>query len=121
MNDPFLLLGVSPEDDDESVRRAWLALVRRFPPERDPARFEAARAAYERIDTRRHRLAHALFDTEPPDLETLIALALRADEASRDAARTDGDGPRRPSPELLRRLLRESLATGEPAEERRPA
>lgn len=130
MNDPYLVLGVTPDADDESIRRAWLDAVRRFPPERHPERFEAARAAYERIDTRRHRIAHELFDASAPDLETLIGLALHA-RASADTAgkASDGltggaaderDGSRatpertgpdgRPSIDLARRLLRDSLA-----------
>ena len=101
MNDPWLLLGVPRDADDETIRRAWLDAVRRHPPERDPARFQAIRAAFERIDTRRHRLAHTLFELEPPDLDTLIGLALRhARQASAERAA-------RPSVDALRRLLAE--------------
>ena len=102
MNDPWLLLGVPRDADDETIRRAWLEAVRRHPPERDPARFQAIRAAFERIDTRRRRLALALFETEPPDLDTLIGLALR------HHARQGHGGGARPSAEALRGLLEES-------------
>ena len=108
MNDPWLLLGVPRDADDETIRRAWLDAVRRYPPERDPARFQAVRAAFERIDTRRHRLAHVLFEAEPPNLDTLIALALsNARDESERKPQQDAQSAR-PTPEVLRRLLGES-------------
>jgi len=54
--DPFLTLGVEPEAGDDDIKRAYLTLVRKFSPERDPARFQEIRAAYETIRDRRGRL-----------------------------------------------------------------
>lgn len=68
MSDPFKLLGVSYDADDEAVRRAWLEQVRRCPPDRDPERFKAIRAAYEQIGDLRGRLRYHLFDSAPPEL-----------------------------------------------------
>ena len=60
MNDPFFVLGVSESADDDEVKRRYLALVRAFPPERDPERFQAIRAAFEVLRTARGRLEQRL-------------------------------------------------------------
>jgi len=62
MNDPYLILGVPDNADDQAIEAAYLAGIRACPPDRDPVRFEALRGAYEKIHSRRHRLAHALFE-----------------------------------------------------------
>jgi len=127
VNDPWLQLGLTREADDDTVRAAWLAALRRHPPERSPERFEALRAAYERIDTHRHRLAYRLFEDPPPDAEELVALALLHARGRRSAsgsvaeAGDTGKGGEagdaggapivaagRPSQAELRRLLGES-------------
>lgn len=51
MSDPYLILGMTPDGDDAAVRAAYLAAVAACPPERDPGRFEAVRAAYEALGT----------------------------------------------------------------------
>ncbi len=66
MTNPYRLLGVSIDADDETVRGAYLAAIRACPPERDPQRFEQIRAAYEAIATQRERTSYALFDTRAP-------------------------------------------------------
>ncbi|WP_290652593.1 J domain-containing protein [Aquisalimonas sp.] len=72
MRDPYLLLGVSREADDETIHAAYLAAVRACPPERDAAQFDAVRQAYESIATRRDRLAHELFTPAPPRVNDLL-------------------------------------------------
>jgi curved DNA-binding protein CbpA len=94
MSDPYLILGVTPDADDAAVRAAYLAAVSACPPERDPSRFEAIRAAYEALRTRRTRLAQALFDQTPPTLGDLL-----------DKAEPLG-APRRPDRGLFNTLLR---------------
>lgn len=74
MIDPYRLLGVSTDADDESVRGAYIAAVRACPPERDPRRFEQIRAAYEAIATARDRTSHALFDTGVPAAGEVVAV-----------------------------------------------
>ena len=37
---PFAVLGIEETADDESVRAAYLAAVRRSPPDRDPEGFQ---------------------------------------------------------------------------------
>lgn len=75
MRDPYLLLGVDDEADDATIADAYRQALRRFPPERDASMFQAIQAAYERIATRRQRLAHELFDTEPPTLADILERA----------------------------------------------
>ena len=108
MNDPWLQLGVPRDADDAAIRAAWLAALRRHPPERSPERFEALRAAFERIETHRRRLAYRLFEDPPPDVEELVALALVRARATRSADPAEG-ATDRPAEAELRRLLGESV------------
>jgi curved DNA-binding protein CbpA len=72
MIDPYRVLGLDSEADDEAIRRAYLEAVRRHPPERDPERFERIRAAYDAVRDRRRRISHALFDREQPTVEDVL-------------------------------------------------
>ena len=45
--DPFAVLGVPEEAGDAAIKQRYLALVRAFPPDREPERFQAYRRAYE--------------------------------------------------------------------------
>lgn len=62
MNDPYSLLGIEPDADDETIRRRYLELVRQFPPEHHPEKFAAVRAAYERLKDLDARVRHRLFE-----------------------------------------------------------
>ena len=62
MTDPYTVLGVAPDADDDAIRRRYLELVRQFPPERHPDRFAAVRAAYERLKDLDARVRHRLFE-----------------------------------------------------------
>ncbi|HEY0523746.1 MAG TPA: J domain-containing protein [Stellaceae bacterium] len=97
MADPFSVLDVDEEADDETIRRRYLALVRRHPPERDPERFRAVRAAYEAIRGRRDRLRVRLLTIHG-------AALLRLKRACLEPA---GDGPGRPGRAAVQALLRE--------------
>ena len=94
MSDPYLTLGLPPDADDAAVHAAYVAAVTTCPPERDPQRFQALRAAYESLRTHRARLAAALFEQEPP---TLLEVLDRADPLG---------APRRPARALFDALLR---------------
>jgi curved DNA-binding protein CbpA len=100
MSDPFLTLGIDPDADDHVVESAYRAAIKRCPPDRDPAGFQAVRAAYERVRTQRDRIAYALFETEPPEP---IDILRRAEAQGR---RDDEARPRRPDPTLFAALLR---------------
>jgi curved DNA-binding protein CbpA len=47
--DPYAALGVPRSATDAEIKRAYFALVRTHPPERDPEAFKRIRAAYERL------------------------------------------------------------------------
>jgi curved DNA-binding protein CbpA len=100
MSDPFLTLGIDPGADDHAVEAAYRAAIKRCPPDRDPAGFQAARAAYERVRTERDRIAYALFETEPPEPLDILRRAEAQGRGDDEAA------PRRPDPALFAALLR---------------
>lgn len=62
MNDPYEVLGLPPDCDDEAIRRRYLELVKRFPPSQHPERFSAVRQAYEKLRDLATRVEHRLFD-----------------------------------------------------------
>ena len=94
MNDPYLVLGVASDADDAAIETAYLEGIRRTPPDRDPEGFEAVRGAYEKIRTRRDRIAFELFDTTPPTPSDVLNKAAPAAL------------PRRPDLKTLQALLR---------------
>jgi curved DNA-binding protein CbpA len=72
MADPYQVLGLPPDSDDEAIRRRYLELVRQFPPEHHPEKFAAVRAAYEKLRDQTTRLRHQLF--EAGKTETIEAI-----------------------------------------------
>src|SRR4051812_15523533 len=73
MSDPYEELGLSPDSDDEAIRRRYLELVRQFPPEHHPQRFAAIRAAYDRLRDLDTRLRQRLFEAGKHDtLDTIL-------------------------------------------------
>ncbi len=54
-NNPFLILGVSPMANDETIRSAYLEKLRQFPPEKESERFKEISDAFERIGHYRKR------------------------------------------------------------------
>ncbi|MGE0756652.1 MAG: hypothetical protein AB7F89_27725 [Pirellulaceae bacterium] len=48
-DDPFQLLGVARDAGEAEIRVRYLELVKQFPPEREPDKFRAFRAAYEAV------------------------------------------------------------------------
>jgi len=73
MPDPYTVLGVPPDADDDAVRRRYLELARTFPPEQHPEKFAAARAAYDKLKTLDARAAYRLFEAGKEDtIDALI-------------------------------------------------
>jgi curved DNA-binding protein CbpA len=83
MRDPYLLLGVAETADDATIEAAYRAAIRRHSPEQDPEGFQALQAAYDKIATRRRRLAFALFDPQPPTPADLLDRAAPVGESQR--------------------------------------
>lgn len=95
-NDPFAVLGVGETDDDATVKQRYLALVRAFPPDREPDRFQEIRQAYEAVGTLRGRLAVQLLRTRSHALGQLKLALLDGERA-------------RPSAEAMTALLLDAL------------
>lgn len=79
MNDPYLILGLLEQKtdvslDDKAVKAAYMQLLKRYPPEREPERFMQIRKAFEQLETHKKRLKYDLLDITPPDLEDLSIL-----------------------------------------------
>ena len=49
-DDPLQVLGLPRNATEQQVRQRYLELVREFPPERDPVRFQQIYAAYKSIE-----------------------------------------------------------------------
>ena len=72
MDNPYAVLELPADCDDDTIRRRYLELVRQYAPEHHPERFAAVRAAYERLRDVDTRLRHRLF--EAGKRETIDAL-----------------------------------------------
>jgi curved DNA-binding protein CbpA len=99
--DPFAILGVAQDADDDAVRARYLALVREHSPERDPEHFAVIRSAYEVLRTRRDRLRRRLFAGDGAALAQLKREALALPEAAA--------GPGRASRKTVNALLRDGI------------
>ena len=62
MLDPYFVLDLPHDADEAAVRQKYLELVRRYPPEREPAKAAEIRAAYDLLRDPVKRLEHQLFD-----------------------------------------------------------
>jgi curved DNA-binding protein CbpA len=71
MSDPFTVLGVDENAGDEEIKRRYLALVRAYPPDLEPERFQAYRAAYDSLCDHRSRLAVLLLGVNDAALTRL--------------------------------------------------
>jgi DnaJ-class molecular chaperone len=72
MTDPYQVMGLAADSDDETIRRRYLELVRQFSPEKHPEKFAAIRRAYESLRDLNTRLRYRLF--EAGRTETVDAL-----------------------------------------------
>ena len=63
---PYVVLGVNLDADDQTIRRAYLEAVRLAPPDHHPRRFQAVSAAYEQIKDEPGRHRYTLFNRKPP-------------------------------------------------------
>jgi curved DNA-binding protein CbpA len=77
MTDPFSVLGVGEDAGDDQIKQRYLARVRAFPPDREPERFQAYRAAYEALRDQRKRLEAKLLRTNEVALSNLKLLLMQ--------------------------------------------
>ena len=57
----YLILGVDPRAGDETIRKRYLTLIRKFPPEKAPEQFQRITKAYEALKSRRARIENQIF------------------------------------------------------------
>jgi curved DNA-binding protein CbpA len=62
VNDPYAVLELPADADDDAIRRKYLEMVRQYTPEREPEKFAAVRSAYEALKDLNTRLRHRLFE-----------------------------------------------------------
>jgi curved DNA-binding protein CbpA len=63
--DPWQILGVPPEANDEQVRQAYLAQVKAFPPDRCGDEFQRIRWAYDELKDTYRRTKHLILGADP--------------------------------------------------------
>src|SRR5215204_4818228 len=73
MIDPYEVLGLPPDSDDEAIRRRYLELVKHYPPAHHPEKFGAIRAAYDRLRDLKTRVRYRLFEAgEKETIEKIV-------------------------------------------------
>lgn len=73
VTDPYAVLDLPPDADDDAIRRRYLELVRAHPPDQQPERFVQVRDAYEALKDLNARIRRRLFERGPQDhLDALI-------------------------------------------------
>jgi curved DNA-binding protein CbpA len=72
---PYLVLGVPSDANDQTIRQAYLAAIKEASPEGDPKRFQAVSQAYEKIKDQENRHRHILFNHDCPAGSPLDVLA----------------------------------------------
>ena len=115
MRDPFTVLGVADDAGDDEIRRRYLTLLREFPPDREPERFQEFRAAYEALSDERKRLETRLLHTNAAALTGLSMKALQSGSAVGDppGGHPSSGGPSdAPAPRATRPTVAALLAEG---------
>jgi curved DNA-binding protein CbpA len=114
MRDPFTVLGVADDAGDAEIRRRYLMLLREFPPDREPERFQEFRAAYEALSDERKRLETKLLHTNAAALTRLSMQALQAGSTDDHATggRPAGDASVARAPRATRQTIAALLAEG---------
>ncbi len=97
---PYEILGIERQVDDQTVRQAYLELVRNYPPDRYPERFRLIHDAYEQLKDEQRRLTYYLFDCEPG---MSLPFAVLRDRTADDSSRVPPDFNR--LQEYLRRWM----------------
>lgn len=64
--DPYEVLEIERRSDDAAIKRAYFQMVRRYPTQKDPEKFQRIRDAYEKLRTPNVRSITDLFLLQPP-------------------------------------------------------
>jgi curved DNA-binding protein CbpA len=89
MKTPYEILEVNKDADDAGIKKAYLGMVRRYPPERFPDDFQRIYRAYELIKTVEDRLSYRLFHCTLPEPADIAALLLQRDKQQVPASREE--------------------------------
>lgn len=73
MSTPFEVLGLPQSASQDEIRARYLALVRQFPPDKEPDRFAEIRAAYDELSDLRKALEHRMLDIPTESLAVILA------------------------------------------------
>jgi curved DNA-binding protein CbpA len=90
MKSPYQILELREDQaDDAGIKKAYLAMVRRYPPERFPDDFQRIYRAYEQIKTTEDRLSYRLFHCSLPEPADIADLLLHMDKQQVPASREE--------------------------------
>lgn len=64
--DPYAVLQIDRRADENAIRRAYFRLVRQYPPEQEPEKFQEVRVAYDLLRSPESRAKVDLFLLQPP-------------------------------------------------------
>ncbi|MFQ5855431.1 MAG: J domain-containing protein [Anaerolineae bacterium] len=66
MEDPYAVLGIRRDTDQDTIKSVYFEQVRAHPPETDPDQFQRIRAAYEKLRTPERRAQTDMFLLQAP-------------------------------------------------------
>jgi len=89
MKTAYEILELGEDADDVAIKKAYLGMVRRYPPERCPEDFQRVYGAYERIKTAEDRLSYRLFHATLPEPADVAYLLLQKDTQQTPASREE--------------------------------
>jgi curved DNA-binding protein CbpA len=111
---PYFVLGISPNADDETIRQAYLAAVKESPPDVNPERFQVISAAYAQIKDEQARLRHHFLRRDQPGGSPLGALVcLRSKDSASALARAQRSWTLRHSPQAARLAFLACVSLGD--------
>jgi curved DNA-binding protein CbpA len=64
--DPYAVLQIDRRADENTIKKAYFRLVRQYPPEQEPEKFQEIRVAYDLLRTPESRAKIDLFLLQPP-------------------------------------------------------
>lgn len=80
---PYEILGINSTSNDKTIRNAYLQLVKKYPPDRDPERFKKIAEAYEAVKDENSRLEYYLFNRDIPCDHPFGALVMQVKDAEK--------------------------------------